>query len=327
MPYETHGFVSGMKLTAQDVKEMDEQIAQNVNDIATLTSRVDVVPTQRANDIRTLRLSAEADAIFLYYGDEMLGSAAIVDPGTIIYCTGLTVTGTPGPLLIGQTGQITVTKQPADCNQSIRFSSSDIHVATVTSAGVVTAVGSGVATITVACGSHSQTVTVKVSRNVSLLDKVSYNISNLQVDTYNNVSGLLYVIGSGQYSFVGNIPFDLTNFVLKPGEAVTLTCLDEDSGTWTTLYFKCFFAVKQISGETISIVDDREDNDRYQVAHTESVYSADTTSKPRTLTYTNNTNNDLYIGFALARSGGYIDQLITDLDDIADYVSMKIGPA
>lgn len=53
---------------------------------------------------------------------------------------------------IGQAWLLEVTPQPTNSTDTISFSSSDESVATVTSAGRVTAVGPGTATITITCG-------------------------------------------------------------------------------------------------------------------------------------------------------------------------------
>ncbi len=52
----------------------------------------------------------------------------------------------------GQTTQLVATLEPADCTDPVTFASSDETVAKVGSTGVVTAVGSGSAVITVTCG-------------------------------------------------------------------------------------------------------------------------------------------------------------------------------
>lgn len=52
----------------------------------------------------------------------------------------------------GQTRGLAVTKTPADATDSVRFESSDSSVAIVDEYGLITAVGAGIATITVTCG-------------------------------------------------------------------------------------------------------------------------------------------------------------------------------
>ena len=63
---------------------------------------------------------------------------------------------------IGGTQNVDYTVTPENTTDTIRWGSSDESVATVVN-GVITAVGLGTATITVTCGSHSDTCSVSVS--------------------------------------------------------------------------------------------------------------------------------------------------------------------
>ena len=84
-----------------------------------------------------------------------------------IATTGVSLNKTSATLnSAGQTVQLTATVSPSDAaNKSVTWKSSNTAVATVSSTGVVTAVGNGTATITVttASGSKSATCTVTVS--------------------------------------------------------------------------------------------------------------------------------------------------------------------
>lgn len=72
-------------------------------------------------------------------------------PGTIVIpITGLTLVQTAAPLEVGQTLALTVNMEPANASEAVVWSSSDETKATVSQAGLVTAVAVGSVTITVA---------------------------------------------------------------------------------------------------------------------------------------------------------------------------------
>lgn len=315
MSYVTHNFVTGHKLTGADMAEMDAQIAANEAAAAAVNAKVDLVPSQRLAALRTLNLTADSDTVYLYLGNELLSYVILPDVSDRVPCTGLTASGTLTGLLVGETAQITATKQPVDCNQSIRYQSSNTAVATVSSSGLVTAVGSGTATITVICGSYSQTLTAKVSRVVSFDNNIWGECGWLSMSSFGDVLGALYnTDGSNEY--LANIPFDFDKFKIKNGEKITLTLTPNN---WK---FRPGFVVKQISGATLSLRDLRDDNDRYLVGGVELVDTI--TNGSSTYTYTNNTGEDCWIVFTVQHDGNTLSEALTNVDS---KVVMVIGPA
>lgn len=67
---------------------------------------------------------------------------------------------------IGASHTLTVTKSPSNTTDSVRWSTSNASVATVSN-GAITTVGDGSCTITATCGSKSATCTIKVSSRVN----------------------------------------------------------------------------------------------------------------------------------------------------------------
>lgn len=61
---------------------------------------------------------------------------------------------------VGQTYQMEITVEPADTTDTLVFTTSDPSIATVTSDGLITAVGHGTAVITVSCGDVSSSYSV-----------------------------------------------------------------------------------------------------------------------------------------------------------------------
>lgn len=83
------------------------------------------------------------------------GTTGSSDPtGTVVPCTGITLSSRTIELLAaGNTYDLTVAAEPVDTTDAITFESSDKEVAMVSESGTVMAVGPGMATITVTCGS------------------------------------------------------------------------------------------------------------------------------------------------------------------------------
>ncbi|HAU33069.1 MAG TPA: DNA breaking-rejoining protein, partial [Lysinibacillus sp.] len=67
-------------------------------------------------------------------------------------------------VVVGSTRQLTVTVLPAEAtNKNVTFVSSDVAIATVTPAGLITGVAEGSATITITTASGGKTTTVAVT--------------------------------------------------------------------------------------------------------------------------------------------------------------------
>ena len=319
MAYTQHNFRSGMKLTGQDMAELDAQIAANEADIRTLETGVAAVPAQRKADIRRLSLEADSDSIYLYFGNELLGSVSMPDTESIIRCTGLTATANLSNLMLGDTASITATRQPSNCNQSVRYKSTDTSVVTVTSAGVVTAVGSGSASIEVRCGSELVTLNAKVSRTVSLVGKVTKDIGNLSVGSYRDVMSC-YFVTDGSNNWVGNLPYDLDAFRVRPGEALRLSVSD----TNYPLAFIKIFREAENAATPLHVLDLMEDDDRYAL---QPVASVEAVTEQTDYTYSNTNAYDVYFAFVIRKRGQSSGDIIPDLADIDSYVTVQIGPA
>lgn len=122
-----------------------------------------------------------------------------------IPCTGITLDNeTLSIVTTGNTGTLVATKTPADTTDSVTWTSSDSNVATVTN-GTITAVGVGSATITVSCGSHSDTciVTVTEFMNKDVLKKISGIYTNFNNALSESGSGLTTVQRGTSYAKYG----------------------------------------------------------------------------------------------------------------------------
>ncbi|MCL2546831.1 MAG: S-layer homology domain-containing protein [Oscillospiraceae bacterium] len=100
-------------------------------------------------------------------------------------------------LAVGQRRQLTETVLPADTTDDAAWSTSNAAVATISDAGVITAVGNGTATITLAAGAVSDTIVVNVT---------TPNTENMHLVVENATA----VAGAGAIPGAVAIPFDLT---------------------------------------------------------------------------------------------------------------------
>ena len=329
--YSMHGFISGMKLTGTAMAEMDTQIKDNADNIDVLTGRMDAVMYERQEEIRSLTLETDGQSLMLYYHSELLGEITLPgDLDSIIPCTALSVAANQLEVFIGETpAQIVATKQPSDCNQHLKFLTGDVRKCTVTSAGVVTGIGVADVPVTVKCGSFSQTVTAKVKKRISFDGHASVATwvqvaqegrTPQAVSGTNNTS--LQFQYTGDNKFFCNAPFDPTKFVIHPGEKVTVTMI-------APLSLRAAFIVKaEYNDPAPAVVDLLNDYDvLYFTPVTQVVkISGDTTNyTTRTFSYSNNLNEDVWVGFMCDIRGTTDYQTI--LDDVDDYISMIISAA
>jgi uncharacterized protein YjdB len=100
------------------------------------------------------------------------------NPGTVVAVTGVTISPTTATLLVNATQQLTPTVAPATAtNKTVTYSSSNTAVATVNATGLITAIASGTATITVTTQDGAKTATCAVTVNASNVAVTSVSLS------------------------------------------------------------------------------------------------------------------------------------------------------
>ena len=114
--------------------------------------------------------------------DDRVPSQTVRPDGSAVACTGITLSQTELVLeKVGDQTQISVTLTPANTTDEYFFSSSDPAVAKVSSVGIVTAVGSGEAVITVNCGSKSAACTVRCGSGEDSTTTEAVAVTELQL--------------------------------------------------------------------------------------------------------------------------------------------------
>jgi uncharacterized protein YjdB len=97
---------------------------------------------------------------------------------TSVAVTGVTVTPTTATLSVGATQQLTPTVAPANAtNKTVSYSSNNTGVATVNAAGLITAIASGSATITVTTQDGAKTATSVITVNSSNVAVTSVSLN------------------------------------------------------------------------------------------------------------------------------------------------------
>ena len=170
---------------------------------------------------------------------------------TPIAVTGVTLNKTSASLSVGETETLTATVAPANAlNQAITWTSSNTDVATVSAAGVVTAVAAGSATITVTTddGSFTATCSVTVVNAVTFdatsdtgtsLSKsgVSFTTSATESSTYKfyKNTNATFAVSAGKITKIeftnsGGSSYKVVNgFTTETGTLST----DGNNGVWT----------------------------------------------------------------------------------------------
>lgn len=107
-----------------------------------------------------------------------------------IAVTSVSIGQTTAEMLIGETAQLNAMVLPGDAtDRTVFWASSKQSVATVSSAGLVTAVGEGTATITASAGGHLATCLVMVSKRV--VPVVSVELNKVSLDLIKGMSEVL----------------------------------------------------------------------------------------------------------------------------------------
>lgn len=290
MSYKVHNFLTGGKLTAAALNEMDAQIKENTDGVALFTMETIV------EAIKTLRLTTDGEYIYLYLGDTLLDEVPVSDASDIIQCEGMTVTSPTSASIVLQAGSGSVSIQteitPSDCSQSVRFRSSDISVAAVTSAGVLTGKAKGTATLTVTCGKYRKTFAVSVWEKMEPTwltgDWVTAPYTN------NGLTGMSIDVASSANRALCYPYTDQKSIFLKAGEKLTVTC-----GTGYKVQY--YYIIKLGDGELTYTTVAHNGNPFVVVDPDAGGTASSVKVEAVSLTYTADAN--CYIGLCIMRDG------------------------
>lgn len=111
-----------------------------------------------------LTLDADGEYLYLLYDSKQLSKVPMGGGSGTIYCSGIKIKESDMTLSINSENAyaLSVVIEPSDCTQTVKWSSSDTSVISISSKGELSIVGEGSAIITVKCGNYSDTITITV---------------------------------------------------------------------------------------------------------------------------------------------------------------------
>jgi|GEM_PF-2676318 len=235
----------------------------------------------------------------------------VADPVTSISVSGVSLDRSNASIEWGNTLQLTATLEPGNAtNKSVRWSSSNTGVATVSSNGIITAVSAGTATITVTTvdGGRAATCTVTITMPSSVIVD--------SVDHSQGVETILNNGGNGRSESISDVPTSNSN-----GVAVV------DSNRVAEIVRQIERADKMSGSNTLTsaVNIDAGNADTIRIANAKSLADANASlrieSKDGTIEITNNALK----GMASSTGDLVIELKERDRSDLSDAQRSKVG--
>ena len=159
----TAGETSELSATVNPSNATDKSISWASNDTSVVTVDETGIVTAKAPGTATITVTT-AD------GNKTANCLVTVTAATVPV-NGVELSTTTGSLVVGESATLTATISPANAsNKEVSFATDNADVATVDANGKVTAVGAGVAIITVTTKDGSKTATCKVTVSAAVVD-------------------------------------------------------------------------------------------------------------------------------------------------------------
>lgn len=195
-------YVDGFYYSSEEVVDVTDislnknSLTLNIGETATLTATVlpdnasDKVVKWMSSDAGVATVDAEGVVRAHSVGKAVIKAESVSNPDVVASCevtvvqpvTGVTLDATSIQLKeVGATYQLNATVFPEEAsNKSVTWSSSDKSVCTVSKNGLVTAVGSGTATVSVATVDGGKTASCKVTVTISV-SSITLNAETLEM--------------------------------------------------------------------------------------------------------------------------------------------------
>ena len=151
---------------------------------------------------KNLSLDADGEFVYLMYGEDELSKIPLGSSSEVVRCESVKINESITYVALNQEKpySFTATLTPADCTQTLKWSSSVSSVATISSDGILTVLSEGETVITAKCGSQYDSITIQVIDTT-----VKYNIDKgaswglMSTNSY----PVLYINNTRVYSYVG----------------------------------------------------------------------------------------------------------------------------
>ena len=195
-------YVDGFYYSSEEVVDVTDislnknSLTLNIGETATLTATVlpenasDKEVKWTSSDKTVASVDSNGKVTAKYVGKAVIKVESLSNPDVVASCevtvvqpvTGVTLDATSIQLEeVGATYQLTATVLPEDAsNKSVAWSTSDKSVCTVSKKGLVTAVGSGTATITVTTEDGGMTATCEVTVTITV-SSITLNAETLEM--------------------------------------------------------------------------------------------------------------------------------------------------
>lgn len=250
MSYTAHGFMPGHKLTADDLNEMDIQIATSESRIDSHQEVIDDLDHYLRKRLSKLYLETDQEHAYLYDNDMQLAEISIpwVLEG-LIPCTQLSVSPV-GPV-IGYVGgsdvSITASRQPNNCNQGVLYCVDDPEIISVSGLGVVSPISLGVANVSVMCGTAKKVVEFIIGQRYT---NYTPHLAGRAIWYTNSVSGNMNIEQQNTDGRCNIILFTDSNIIIPDGYTLRVSLASQSFKILTCVYLLPEDGTFSFSGDT-----------------------------------------------------------------------------
>ncbi len=229
--------------------------ANATNTAVTYTSSNANVASVSADGVVTAKAAGEATITVTTKDGSKTATCKITVNAATVPVSGVELSTATGSLVVGESATLTATVSPANAsNKEVSFATDNADVATVDANGKITAVGAGVATITVTTKDGSKTATCKVTVTEATVSVsgVSFDKSTMNLNVGDTAKITATVrpenATNKELKWTSTNPFvatiDTDGNVIAAGEGVTTITAKTADGSYTA---NCVVTVSAVS--------------------------------------------------------------------------------
>lgn len=177
---------------------------------------------------KNLSLDADGEFVYLMYGEDELSKIPLGSSSEVVRCESVKINESITHVALNQEKpySFTATLTPADCTQTLKWSSSVPSVATISSEGVLTVLSEGETVITAKCGSQYDSITIQVIDTAIqyTIDKgIGWGNSNGVAISWSNACRAYTKVGDGIPVNTATYPNGKYGILLKKGFTYTIS--------------------------------------------------------------------------------------------------------
>lgn len=184
-----------------------------------------------------LSLDADGEFVYLMYGEDELSKIPLGSSSEVVRCESVKINESITHVALNQEKpySFTATLTPADCTQTLKWSSSVPSVATISSDGVLTVLSEGETIITAKCGSQYDSITIQVINTTIqyTIDKgIGWGSSNGVAVSWGNPCRAYTKVGNGTPVNTATYPTGKYGILLKKGFTYTTSLSSENTANY-----------------------------------------------------------------------------------------------